>query len=255
MCTVIVEVPDDGAGAVRLLAVRDEDPSRPWDAVGPWWPDTHPGIVGVRDARAGGAWLAADPASGRLGVILNREDLSGRGDDEVTTRGAVALEAAAGRAPAATPTTRGFNLVTVDGATVTVVSWDGIERREQRLGPGTHMIAHDDADDPRTARIAAWLPAFRAASVHVRAERVGNTRTLGAHTHSHGPGFAGWLDVLDRSAELPATDDRAIIRDNRPMGYPTLSLLACTAVVGPGYADVRYGEFTRPALWDRAVLE
>ena len=71
MCTVIIRIPHDDA-AVQLLAVRDEDPGRGWDPLGAWWPD-HPGVVGVRDRRAGGAWLAAEPASGRLAVVLNRE--------------------------------------------------------------------------------------------------------------------------------------------------------------------------------------
>src|SRR5690606_4917677 len=75
MCTVIIRV---GAGEVRLLAIRDEDPERPWQPLGASWPETHPGVVGVRDVRAGGAWLAADPARRRLAVLLNRADLSDR---------------------------------------------------------------------------------------------------------------------------------------------------------------------------------
>ncbi|MET0813465.1 MAG: hypothetical protein ABWY03_10440, partial [Microbacterium sp.] len=58
-----------------------------------------------------------------------------------------------------------------------------------------------------------------------------------------------WVGVLDRSASLESTDDRAIIRDNRPYGYPTLSLLACVAAVGPDGVDVRYGELREPGHW------
>ncbi|PNA34677.1 NRDE family protein, partial [Pseudomonas sp. MPR-AND1A] len=61
MCTVIVRVPDDPRHPTRVLAVRDEDPEREWNPLGDWWPEAHPGVIGVRDVRAGGAWLAAAP--------------------------------------------------------------------------------------------------------------------------------------------------------------------------------------------------
>lgn len=237
MCTVIVRVPATADDPVRLIAVRDEDPDRPWDALGPWWPDTYPGTVGVRDIRAGGAWLAADLDARRLAVVLNREDRSDRTDDEVTTRGRIALESVAARSPGDTPSTRGFNLVEVDADGVRVVSWDGLERRGQQLAPGIHMVAHDDVDDPSTARIAAWLERFRA-----------------AETDDADDWFAPWLEVLDASAALPPQDDRAIVRDNRPLGYPTQSLLLCVATVGREGVEVRYGAFDRPGHWQRDAL-
>ena len=61
MCTVIIHVGESPSEPIRLVAIRDEDPARPWNPLGRWWPDTHSGVVGVRDVRAGGAWLAADP--------------------------------------------------------------------------------------------------------------------------------------------------------------------------------------------------
>ena len=54
MCTVIITVPDDDTQPVRLLAVRDEDPGRPWDRLGAWWPDLYPGVVGIRHRLATG---------------------------------------------------------------------------------------------------------------------------------------------------------------------------------------------------------
>ncbi len=235
MCTVIVAVPASPREEVRLIAVRDEDPGRAWDAFGPWWPEAHPGAVGVRDRRAGGAWLAADPQRRRLAVVLNREDLTERPDDEVTTRGALALESIAARSPEQVPTTRGFNLVEVAPEGVSVVSWDGLARREERLEPGIHMIAHGDVDDRRTARIDAWLDRFRAVGPPV-------------------DGFDAWLAVLDESAALAPQDDRAIIRDNRPFGHPTLSLLVCTASVGADGVEVHDRVLDRPGVWRRDAL-
>ena len=244
MCTVIVRVPERAAAGgvaapVHLLAVRDEDPARPWDPVGPWWPRVYPGVIGVRDVRAGGAWLAADPDARRLSVILNRADLSDRTDDEVTSRGAVVLDSVVGHAVTGVPPTRGFNLVEVSTDEVRVLSWDGLETRERVLEPGTHMIAHDDVDDDTTARIARWLSAFRAAT---------------PRTETDGDWFAPWLDVLDESATLSPADDKAIIRDNRPHGYPTQSLLACAATISRTGVEVRDGGFGRPGVWDRSAL-
>ena len=64
-----------------------------------------------------------------------------------------------------------------------------------------------------------------------------------------------WVEVLERSAELQPTDDDAIIRDNRPLGYPTLSLLACVASVSAHDVDVHYGELARPGEWGGLELE
>ena len=232
MCTVVIRVPHAAGEPTHVLAIRDEDPERPWNALGRWWPEPHDGVVGVRDVRAGGAWLAADPAAARLAVLLNRADVSARPESELVSRGGIVLDSVAGHSPDGEPRTHGFNLVEVAGSRVRVTTWDGAHLRAGDLGPGTHMIAHDDVDDPSTPRIARWLDEFRAA------EPAAEPRW-----------WLPWLEVRERSTELPATDDRAIIRDNRPYGYPTLSLLACVASVSATDVDVHYGELTHPGAW------
>jgi hypothetical protein len=127
----------------------------------------------------------------------------------------------------------GFNLLEVRPEGSRVLSWDGRELRETALTPGTHMIAHDDLDDEDTPRIAAWLPEFRA---------------LGPAAGD--PDWrASWTGMLAASARLDPEDDRAIIRDNRPHGYPTQSLLYCTAEVTPSGVDVDYHALPAPAHW------
>lgn len=232
MCTVVIRVPESPSAPTRVLAIRDEDPERPWNPLGRWWPEPHDGVVGVRDARAGGAWLAADPASGRLAVLLNRADVSTRPESEIVSRGGIVLASVAGRSPEGDPATHGFNLVEVDGPHARVITWDGEALRSTPLAPGTHMIAHDDVDDPGTPRIARWLEEFRAA------EPTDDERW-----------WMPWVAVLERTAQVPPTDDGAIIRDNRPYGYPTLSLLACVASVTSDGVDVHYGELTDPGQW------
>ena len=236
MCTVVIRVPESADEPTRVLAIRDEDPERPWNALGPWWPENE-GVVGVRDARAGGAWLAADPETRRLSVLLNRADASARPEQELLSRGGIVLESVLGRSPEGEPPTHGFNLVEVRADGSRVLTWDGEALRTIALAPGTHMIAHDDVDDPATPRIARWLGDFQGAPV--------------------GDGdrwWDAWLDVLRRSAELEPTDDRAIIRDNRPLGYPTLSLLACVASVSRDGLEVAYGELAEPGHWDELDL-
>lgn len=234
MCTVILQVPAESGAPAHVLAIRDEDPARAWDPPGPWWPDTHPGVIGVRDARAGGAWLAADSARSRLAVILNRREVTGA----TQSRGEVVLDAVDGRRPAQ-PRTNGFNLVMVDEAGAHVTTWDGTALRHTPLAPGVHMIAHDDVDDPATPRIAQWLPEFRAAPPSAA---------------SSAPWWGEWMQLLARTAELGPTDDRAIVRDNRPHGIPTLSLLVCAATVGPDGVDLAYAALDEPGRWNRLQL-
>lgn len=236
MCTVIIHVPEQPGEPTRLVAVRDEDPARPWNALGEWWPQ-RPGVTGVRDIRAGGAWLAADAGHRRLAVLLNRADESPLADNEFASRGGVVLDAVAGHPPADDPRTRGFHLVSVDDASARVITWDGRMLRTTELAPGTHMIAHDDIDDPHTARIARWLDDFRATP-----------------PEGGGAWWTRWLEIIARSAELGPDDDQAIIRDNRVHGYPTQSLLLCVASIGKDRVDVRYGELAEPGHWNEGAL-
>jgi len=229
VCTVIVRVPAAAGEPVRMLAVRDEDPARPWQPLGEWWPD-RAGVIGVRDVRAGGAWLAADAAAGRLAVLLNRESPPVPAGVVPVSRGGIVLDAVAGRPPHPTPAVLGFNLVAVDRSGVHVVTWDGVVRTELTVPPGTHMIAHHDLDDARSPRIVAWHDAFAAANPDE------------------------WMRQLARTAQLDPSDDRAIIRDNNAHGYPTQSLLLCTASVGPSGVDVEYAEFDRPGVWNPVTL-
>lgn len=231
MCTVVVRVPAPSSGEpVRLLAVRDEDPHRPWNPLGEWWPD-RPGVAGVRDQLAGGAWLAA--RGPRLAVLLNRAGHpEGVRPEQLESRGGIVLAAVEGTHPEGAPRTLGFNLVEVDGPEVAVTSWDGESLRRELLAPGTHMLAHDDVDDESTPRIAAWHAAFE------------QTPTDGEHW------WGPWIRVLAESAALDASDDRAIIRDNHAHGYPTMSLLACVAEVSRDGSDVRYAQLAEPGAWN-----
>ena len=180
--------------------------------------------------------LAADPARGRLAVLLNRASPPVPEGTVAVSRGGLVLDAVAGREPRPTTAVLGFNLVEVTRAGATVTMWDGTDLRRVGLTPGIHMIAHDDIDDEATARIAAWRDAF--AEPAAADERW----------------WEPWLDTLERTSGVGPTDDRAIVRDNRPFGYPTLSLLVCAASLGTDGVDVRYAEFDEPGQWNRPRL-
>ena len=227
-------MPSSSSEPIRVLAIRDEDPERPWSPLGRWWPESHGGVVGVRDVRAGGAWLAADSDAGRFAVLLNRADVTTLPESQIVSRGGLALASVAGRSPE-NPRTHGFNLVEVDGPRARVVSWDGMQVASHDLAPGTHMVAHDEVDDATTPRIARWLGEFAAAE-------------LPDADHWWTP----WIDVLERSTALESVDDRALIRDNRPHGYPTQSLLVCVASVSENAVDVHYRALREPGRWDES---
>jgi hypothetical protein len=234
VCTVVIDVAEqatNGTTGSRLLTVRDEDPERAWDSLGPWWPEQYPGVIGIRDRRAGGAWLAVDRAAHRLAVLLNRADVLDLPEDRVRSRGSLALESVAGRSPEGPLPMHGFNLLEVGPDAARVLSWDGKTLTETPVPQGVHMLAHDGLDDPATARIARWLPAFRE-----RPARDDNWEQ-------------SWIDLLAASAELDPTDDTAIIRDNRPHGYPTQSLLYCVADVAHHGVEITESNFAAPGHW------
>lgn len=245
MCTVVIEVSNAPSDPIRVLAVRDEDPARAWDPPGAWW-ENRPDMIGVRDRRAGGAWLAANPSNGRFAVILNRAEAHPHETPHPATpalasRGGLVLDALDGAEVPDPPGTASFNLVSVGDGRAVVTSWDGERLSRSELPPGVHMIAHHDANDPSSARVAAWLPEFR------------KLTGLGDDWRDH------WVALLARTAQLSSSDDRAIIRDNRTHGYPTLSLLACIAEVQGGDAANAAGRppqvhletaiFAEPAVW------
>lgn len=228
MCTVIISVPESPEDPLRLLAVRDENPQRPYRRVGAWW-DEMPEVVGVQDLLAGGAWLAANPAARNLSVMVNREGAPAVA--RPTSRGTLVMSSMAGRPVPESPTTMGFNLLEIRDAAAHVTTWNGTTVTRERLSPGVHMIAHGDLDDPTTPRIAAWLPAF-------------------SQARTSGDGWwDDWIDVLHHTTHLAPEDDRAIIRDNRPHGYPTQSLMLCLASVGPYGMELRDAVLPAPGRW------
>ncbi|PZE63135.1 NRDE family protein [Curtobacterium sp. MCBD17_021] len=253
MCTVVVRVDPGAEWPVTLLALRDESPDRPWDPPAAWWPDRDPGVVGVRDQQAGGAWLAASDRNG-LAVVLNRWEETPGLDGSWTTRGTLPLDAvvddAMPGADGARPTSRAFNLVraTADGAEV--VTWDGTAVRTTALGPGVHMVTHGEPDDPAAPRVGRWLDVFRA--VPAPTGPAGTTPSDELRVVAAGgddtDGWGPWFRVLHASTALTPDDRDAILRDTvEPEGhFATLSIVA--AAIGSDRTVLQHTRLAEPGV-------
>uniref|UniRef100_A0A832I0N7 NRDE family protein n=1 Tax=Eiseniibacteriota bacterium TaxID=2212470 RepID=A0A832I0N7_UNCEI len=176
MCTLIIGLDVVEPGSVALAANRDEDPARP--SAGPALLLDAPPVVGGRDLRSGGTWLALRARRAAV-AILNRRP---RADDAPPagaprSRGLLALAVAA--APpvadaAADAALRALGAHPHAPCTVVWASPDGGWALAHEppaapvlrpLAPGWHVVTHADLDDraePRTAMLlddlAGWAP-------------------------------------------------------------------------------------------------
>jgi uncharacterized protein with NRDE domain len=157
-----------------IAANRDEFHERPTAPLD-WWTGTgDPAILGGRDLRAGGTWLALDAAR-RLGIVTNYRDLQ-RSPPGAPSRGALIpdylaqpVSAAAFLAALAASAQRysGFNLLLADADAL----WYGSNRATpfaRALPPGIYGLSNHllDTPWPKLARVRrgfeAWLRAVPA---------------------------------------------------------------------------------------------
>jgi uncharacterized protein with NRDE domain len=139
-----------------------------------------PLIVGGRDRRAGGTWLAI--RDGRAVVaLLNRRGVPPPAAPAARSRGLLVLEVAAtapgsngdafaehalaaAHASIAAHGYAAFSLVCATPTGGWVLAHDGVQTREPLpLGPGWHVLTHGDLDDPvepRTVRLKRKLEGF-----------------------------------------------------------------------------------------------
>lgn len=230
MCTAIISVDPSSPVPVLLVGVRDEFVARAWEPPGPHWPD-RPGLVGGRDLRAGGTWLAVDPGAPRAAVVLN-----GRGvmapEAGRASRGELPLRVAAdgklGRPDLAAFDP--FHLVGAEPDRVRLWSWDGTALTERALGPGLHVIVNsglegegqlegETEDAYMAARLAHFRPLLAAAPRPEPRLEDPLERAWGA-----------WLPLVDGDG-LPRADHRALLPlldlgDGRVWGTTSVSLVA-----------------------------
>lgn len=155
MCTVIVRT----GRPLTLMGIRDEFADRPWEGPGEHWTE-HPGVIGGRDLKAGGTWLAVDPAARRAAALLNGHGRPAPETTRISRGGLPLLAVATGEPPAVDlPRYDPFHLVLADPAGARLFSWDGERAALSELPEGTSMIVNSGMD-PASPRVAAHLPRF-----------------------------------------------------------------------------------------------
>ncbi|MBR0665609.1 hypothetical protein GXW71_14715 [Roseomonas hellenica] len=169
MCTVVILRRPGHAWSLLLAANRDERLDRAWDPPAAHWPNRR-GVVGGRDATAGGTWQALSPR-GVVAAVLNRPGSLGpaagkRSRGELPLLALEAESAAAGAARVATLDAsdwRPFNLVIADAASAWFVRGTGSGRAEAMpLPAGISMVTAHDPNDLGSPRTRRHLPRFRA---------------------------------------------------------------------------------------------
>jgi uncharacterized protein with NRDE domain len=172
-----------------VAANRDEYHERPSAPLARW--DGPAGIVGGRDLRAGGTWLAVD-AKRRLGVVTNFRDLQrpkpgapSRGDlIPGYLRQAGSPQDFLSTLESGAATYAGFNLLLADHETL----WYASNRNEpfaRALAPGIHGLSNQllDTPWPKLVRVKrnfkAWLDSSAMPSAATLFDILGDRRPAG----------------------------------------------------------------------------
>jgi uncharacterized protein with NRDE domain len=208
MCTLIVRTGEP----LTLLGVRDEFTDRPWEGPGEHWPE-YPGVIGGRDLKGGGTWLAVLPAARRAAALLNG---LGKAAPETSriSRGDLALRAVSSGGMPEVDLARydPFHLVLAELDRTRLFSWDGDRLTTSELPDGTSMVVNTGLD-PDNDRVIAYGPRFASG--------------------------ADWGELI--AAEHSAQPGALIIRHVLPDGRVFASLSVMRVTLAPG--DVAY-EFT-----------
>ena len=238
MCTVVFDLTPGAETPLRLLAIRDELVSRPFDLPAAAWPQ-RPGFFGGRDRQAGGTWCVSDVATGVTAAVLNRVERR-VAEPGAPSRGELPILAAihgpewpghidtAGMAS--------FNLLLATPSAATMWSFDGSSLTEAGLSPGTHMLTLFGADpiglDPRWER---WMRRFAAAAPDAGLDLDAPAETL----------WPGWLEIV-REAE--PSDDLSAIMVRHPLdgGETYATVFGQLIAARPG--DLRVDFSTTPWL-------
>lgn len=162
MCVVALAWQVHADWPLILIGNRDEFHARPAAPLGAW--DDGSGIVAGRDLLAGGTWLGAHPASGRIIVVTNvRGALP---DPAKESRGALVVDLLRGDGRFADPVVadldcfNAFNLLAIGDGKVRLLS-NRPQPQILSLRPGVHALANEPIHSPcpRAERLRAALAA------------------------------------------------------------------------------------------------
>lgn len=156
MCLIVVCVGATPHYPLIVAANRDEQHARPAMSAA-WWAES-PHVLGGRDLKAGGTWLAVDRA-GRFGAVTNIRDLDGRPARK--SRGSLVVDYLAGEESAERYAARAvrsgaefgaFNLLVYDGRALHIAS---NRTSAAELGAGIHSFSNapPGVEWPKTASV------------------------------------------------------------------------------------------------------
>jgi len=242
MCTFVVDWVPDADTPLRILAIRDELVSRPFELPAYGWPD-FPRLFGGRDRQAGGTWCVSDVLMGTTAALLNRIEKR-VGEPGAPSRGLLPLLAARYGASWVDHVdltgVASFNLVLAQPDRLTMWAFDGAALSEQSLAPGIHMITVWGADpaglDPRWDR---WIERFTQ-------HRLAHDVDLDLPREQL---WAGWLQLVREA--VPSDDPTAfIVRHEVPeIGDTFATVFGQLIAAKPG--SLRVDHSLRP--WDAAA--
>lgn len=209
MCTVVVRWSADHPA--RVLALRDELTTRPFDDPGAWWPE-QPDVIGGRDQVAGGSWCVTDVRTAVTALVLNRPErrVATAG---APSRGVLPLLAVEHRMAwqehLEVAGMASFTLVLVEPDALTCWDFDGTTLTAHRPPRGTHMFTSGGAEDGKAER---FLPVFTARE--------------------------DWLEVVH--GQLPADDPTALVVRHERDGLVFGTVFGQLLVARPGSLDLAY---------------
>jgi len=237
MCLAFLRFQPDEDWPLLLVSIRDEALARPAARPGAWWPDTDPGVLGGRDLRAGGTWLAVDPDRRSVAAIFTPPAVAVAADGS-RTRGELPLLALR------LGTLENSDLAAYEPFTLLLAgadeavwwSWSGSELTRTAIAAGMHIANIDGLDaTTRSARQARWRAPFETAvPVAFRPDGTPADR------------WRGWLALLGHGLE-PERADALLLR--RTVGGATYGTKSA-ALLAIGRHDLRYDESERP--WEQA---
>jgi len=176
MCTLAIYVRALPGLPLVIAANRDEFLDRA--ATGPVALSEAPRIVGGRDLRAGGTWLAISEHGVVAGLLNRRTEALPIASKR--SRGELPMMALAERSAAAAAariraldgeTYNAFNLLVADRSEAWVAQNHDHEMRMTLLAPGLHLVSNLDVDDPTCPKIARSHVRFAAAGEAFAADR------------------------------------------------------------------------------------
>ncbi|MFC5817872.1 NRDE family protein [Nonomuraea harbinensis] len=211
MCTVIVRT----GRPLTLMGIRDEFADRPWEGPAEHWPD-HPGVVGGRDLKAGGTWLAVDRQARRAAALLNGRGLPAPEISKLSRGDLPLLGVSSGEMPDVDLTRYDpFHLVLAGLSGARVFSWDGHRLEAAELPAGTSVIVNTGLD-PGHERVTTNLPRFA--------------------------GDADWHEPLrDPPSDAP---DALIVRHELPDGRVFASLSVTLLTLAPDGVTYEFTDMT-----------